>query len=116
MPKFKLTTFRADVTPPVGHPLCGGWYDRPAEGVTDPLFAVGIVFHLPGEPFIEYQLFAQQQRPDLFLAALGYGDCSTGYIPLARSYEEGGYEPTDAFVSPKSETLMRDAISKLLRK
>ncbi len=72
------------------------------------------IIHLPGEPFIEYQLFAQQQRPDLFLAAVGYGDCSTGYVCLAKSYEEGGYEPTDAFVSPKSETLMRDAIAKLL--
>ena len=25
MPTFHLATFTADVTPPIGHPLCGGW-------------------------------------------------------------------------------------------
>ena len=74
------------------------------------------ILHLPGEPFIEYQFFAQKQRPDRFVTVAGYGDCSTGYICMEKSYAEGGYEPTDAFVSPKSEPLMYDAISKLLRK
>jgi hypothetical protein len=30
--------FRCDVTPPVGHPLCGGWI-KPLEAVDDPLLA-----------------------------------------------------------------------------
>src|SRR5688572_21219294 len=38
----KLAVFRADVTPPIGHPLCAGWLS-PALGVTDALFADGIV-------------------------------------------------------------------------
>lgn len=42
MNSLRLATFRADVTPPIGHPLCGGWME-PAVGVTDPLFAKGVV-------------------------------------------------------------------------
>ena len=33
-----LATFRFDVTPPMGHALCGGWI-RPVVGVDDPLEA-----------------------------------------------------------------------------
>lgn len=72
------------------------------------------VLHLPGEAFIEYQLFAQEQRPSEFVAVASYGDCGTGYIPLAQSFEEGGYEPTAAYVSPQAEGILREAIQKLL--
>jgi hypothetical protein len=37
-----LAPFRFDVTPPVGHPLCGGWIE-PVVGVDDPLEAIGFV-------------------------------------------------------------------------
>ena len=71
---------------------------------------VGIM-HLPGETFIEYQIQAQENRPDAFIAVAGYGDLGTGYITLERSFAEGGYEPVDAFVSGKSEAIMRAAIA-----
>ena len=73
------------------------------------------VVHLPGEIFIEYQLHAQESRPDAFVAVAGYGDLGTGYITLASSFAEGGYEPVDAFVSGRSEKIVRDAIEKVLR-
>lgn len=73
------------------------------------------LLHLPGEPFVEYQLLAQDLAPGCFVAVAGYGDCAPGYLPLARSYEEGGYEPTDSFVSPACEALLRAAIADLLR-
>ena len=73
------------------------------------------IAHLPGETFIEYQLHAQAARPDAFVAVAGYGDLGTGYITLADSFAEGGYEPVDAFVSGESEALMRAAIDKILR-
>jgi hypothetical protein len=72
------------------------------------------VVHLPGEPFIEYQLFAQEQARDCFVAVAGYGDCGPGYVCLERSFAEGGYEPTDSFVAPRSESIMRQAIAALL--
>ena len=73
------------------------------------------VLNLPGETFIEYQLYAQQLRPDAFVAVAGYGDLGTGYITLEKSFAEGGYEPVDAFVSGKSEKILRAAIEKVLR-
>jgi hypothetical protein len=73
------------------------------------------LLHLPGEPFVEYQLFAQQQRPDGFVAVAGYGDGGPGYLPLAQSYEEGGYEPTAANVAPEAEVILKGAIVELVR-
>ena len=73
------------------------------------------VLHLPGESFIEYQLFAQSQRPKTFVAVASYGDCGPGYICMAKSRAEGGYEPTDSFCSPKCEAIMKEATAALLR-
>ena len=73
------------------------------------------VVHLPGETFIEYQLHAQASRPDAFVAVAGYGDLGTGYITLAGSFAEGGYEPVDAFVSGEAEAIMRAAIERVLQ-
>ncbi|WP_395737616.1 hypothetical protein [Prosthecobacter sp.] len=74
------------------------------------------LLHLPGETFIEYQLFAQQQRPGGFVATASYGDGGPGYIPLEKSFAEGGYEPTQAFAAPESEKIMRETIAALLRR
>jgi hypothetical protein len=68
------------------------------------------LLHLPAEAFIEYQHFAQQQRPDSFVAVPAYGDCGPGYICLERSFAEGGYEPSDSFCAPDSEQILRRAI------
>jgi hypothetical protein len=87
--------------------------DRPVEFNS---LAIGTVriLHLPGEPFVEYQLLAQQLRPGAFVAVAGYGDDFTGYICVARSYEEGGYEPTATMLAPTNEGYVRGAIADLL--
>lgn len=74
------------------------------------------LLHLPGESFIEYQLYAQQEFTNGFVATASYGDGGPGYIPLERSFREGGYEPTWAFAAPWSETVMKQTISDLLQK
>ena len=51
MPTLHLATFRADVTPPIGHPLCGGWI-KPAVAVDDPLDAVGVILLGIGRPIV----------------------------------------------------------------
>ncbi len=45
------------------------------------------VLHLPGEPFVEYQLAAKAVRSDLFVAVAGYGDYAPWYIGTAVAYE-----------------------------
>lgn len=71
------------------------------------------ILHLPGEPFVEYQLGAQDLRQDLFVCVAGYGDCGVGYIPTDKAFFEGGYEPTVS-LAPPSEAKIRESISRLL--
>lgn len=72
------------------------------------------ILDLPGECFVDYQLFAQRAAADDFVAVAAYGDLGPGYICTDRAFEEGGYEPTDTGVGPGSEPLMKAAILKLL--
>jgi hypothetical protein len=72
-----------------------------------------LVLHLPGEPFIEYQLAAQQMRRDRFVCVAGYGDGGPGYIPTDQAYLEGGYEPTVALAAP-CEKQLKTVIGKVL--
>jgi len=45
-----------------------------------------------GEPFVEYQLYAQSLAPDEFVAAVGNCGDSFLYLPLAEHLNQGGYE------------------------
>jgi hypothetical protein len=73
------------------------------------------LLHLPAETFVEYQLDAQKSSPGTFLATASYGDGGPWYIPLQRSFAEGGYEPSVALVAEDSEPSYRRAIGDLLR-
>jgi len=46
-----LARFRFDVTPPLGHSLCGGWI-KPVEAIDDPLEAIGLIILGAGEPIV----------------------------------------------------------------
>jgi hypothetical protein len=88
--------------------------ERPIE-LTCLDFGKAVVLHLPGEPFIEYQLKAQQLRSDGFVCVAGYGDDGPGYIPPAEAYSQGGYETTVALAGPESERILHRACAKLLK-
>src|ERR1700694_1951097 len=64
MPAFHLATFACDVTPPAGHPLCGGWIE-PVRAVDDPLRALGVILLGMGEAVV---LCAVDLRNDAHLA------------------------------------------------
>jgi hypothetical protein len=70
---------------------------------------------LPGEAFVEYQLAAQKMRPDAVVNVAAYGDDGPGYIPTAKGYLEGGYEPTVALAGPEAEEILLQATRKLLK-
>jgi hypothetical protein len=75
------------------------------------------ILHLPGEPFIEYQLAAKAERKDLFVTVAGYGDSGPGYIGTAIAYKQGGYETSHVSnVTPEAETILKNGIFKLLHK
>jgi hypothetical protein len=48
---LRIAPFRYDVTPPVGHPLCGGWI-TPVVDVEDTLQALGYVLLGAGDPIV----------------------------------------------------------------
>lgn len=73
------------------------------------------LLHLPGEPLIPYQFYAQEQLPGGFVCVAGYGVSGPEYIPLASHYEEGGYELTWTFAGPGAEPVLKQAISELVR-
>jgi hypothetical protein len=72
------------------------------------------ILHLPGEPMLEFQLFAQQTRPDDFVAVAGYGDCGCAYICTDKAIAEGGYEPSASNVGKGSEAILKRGILALL--
>jgi hypothetical protein len=72
------------------------------------------IVHLPGEPMLDFQLFAQGLRPGAFVAVAGYGDGGPSYICTEQAAGEGGYEPTDSNVKPEAETPLKKAIATLL--
>ena len=72
------------------------------------------IVHLPGEPMLEFQLFAQKQRPGAFVAVAGYGDGCTSYICTARAFEEGAYEPQASAVGPGGEKILKAGIRELM--
>jgi len=73
------------------------------------------ILHLPGEPFVEYQLYAQRARPNGFVAVAGCGDGGPGYICTDKAFDEGGYEPTVSWVAPATEVILKTAIDRVVR-
>ena len=87
------------------------------EGIEIPKMFVGAsVLHLPAETFVEYQLYARSLSGDVPLAVAAYGDGGPWYIPLERSYAEGGYEPSVSWVSTMTEPMYRSKIEELIRR
>ena len=76
------------------------------------------ILHVPGELFVEYQLAAKAERPDLFVAVAAYGDMGPGYIGTTVAYEKGGYEVSEraSNVAPEVESVLMKAIHDLLAK
>jgi hypothetical protein len=72
------------------------------------------ILHLPGEPMIEFQLYAQRQKPDTFVAVAGYGLGSPGYICTEKSFAEGAYEPSASAAESCAEGIMKAGICRLL--
>ncbi len=72
------------------------------------------IVHLPGEPMVCFQLFAQSVKRADFVAVAGYGDAGSGYLCPEKAFREGGYEPGASWVKPEGETALKTAIAALL--
>lgn len=95
------------------------WLQRLSEGKKINISCLTIgearILHLPGEPFVKFQLEAKAVNPDLFIAVAGYGDYAPGYIGTVDAYAQGGYETGPASgVAPEAGSVIMAAIRKLL--
>jgi len=75
------------------------------------------VLHMPGELFVEYQLWAQEMAPDQFVCMAAYGEYAPGYIGTRASYSQGGYETSQraSKTTPEAESILLSAMRELLR-
>ncbi len=79
-------------------------------------FGPAVYVLLPGEAYVEYQLHAQELRPDTFVMVAGYGECAPGYIPTERTVAEGDTNLRDwCWVAPGAESRMKSALEAALR-
>jgi hypothetical protein len=70
---------------------------------------------LPAEAYVEYQLMAQQLRPEAFVVVAGYGECAPGYIPTEQHWKEGDGNLSDwCWVAPGAEERIRAALRAVL--
>ena len=124
-PEFSEERFRREMSDPSELPvqrmwgaLALAWYERlrTRPGVEVSALQVGPVhlLHLPGEAFVEYQLYAQSLRPDAFVAVAAYGEGGPGYVCTDAALGQGGYEPTVSLAGPPSEVRLKAAIARLL--
>jgi len=95
------------------------WYQRWSDGKQLDITCLKIgqarILHLPGEPFVKFQLEAKAVNPNLFVAVAGYGDYAPGYIGTADAYKQGGYETGPASgVAPEAASIIIHAIQSLL--
>jgi hypothetical protein len=96
------------------------WHRRVASGrkLDLPVFDFGAaqIVLLPAESYVEYQLFAQQARPDSFVLTMGYGECAPGYIPIEKAWQERDSNLRDwCWVAPGAESTLKEAIALALR-
>jgi len=70
---------------------------------------------LPGEVFVEFGLEIKRESPyeHTFISELA--NDFIGYVPVAKAFEEGGYEPTASVLTPDGGTKLTQAAINLLK-
>ena len=98
-----------------------GWRRLKAKGyqLELPVVDLGpaLLILAPGESFVQYQLWAQEMRPDAFVVVMGYGECAPGYLPTTKALTEGWKDETWSWAEPTScEEIMLKALRSVLGK
>ena len=122
---FQTADYEAKIKPGVNHwqqclaAMGLSWRQRceRRQPVDVPVLDLGAaqLLLLPGESYVEFQLAAQQLRPDSFVWVAGYGEGGTGYVPTAKHWQEKDHNLNDwCWVHPGAETKLLGAIRKAL--
>jgi hypothetical protein len=89
------------------------WRKRAGQPIDLPVLELGpaTLLLLPAESFIEFQIAAQQMRPDGFVMTMAYGNGAPGYICTDIAYEQGGYESgRPAYTGVGAEAVMMNGL------
>ena len=93
------------------------WRKRAIDPIDVPVIDLGVakLVLLPGEPFIEFQLAAQQMCTDAAVIVMGYGNGGPGYLCTDVAYDQGGYEPgLPAYTGRGAEAIVRETLGEAL--
>jgi hypothetical protein len=118
--KLTLADEKADLRARLSAARNLAWATRCAAGESIDITRLALgpiaILHMPGELFVEYQLAAQSMRPDTPVVMAAYGDYGPGYIGLAHSYSQGGYETGPVSrVALEVEGVLMQAMRELLK-
>ncbi len=74
------------------------------------------LLNLPGEAFIEFQLAAQEIKPEDHVCTAAYEEYGPGYLCTEIAYDQGGYESSEraSLVSPEIEQVLLSSITEVL--
>ncbi|MBI4891315.1 MAG: hypothetical protein HY821_11875 [Acidobacteria bacterium] len=73
-----------------------------------------VITHLPGEPLLEFQRYAQSLSGGRLIAVAGYGDISPGYLCPDEVLRQGGYEPSASNAAAGTEARVKSILKELL--
>lgn len=98
--------------------MCLAWIERDESGKPTDVACLKMgplrILSLPGDTFVQYQLWSQEICPQEFVAVAGFGDFGMAYLCTDEAYtDRGGYEQTLSFVDP-CEALVKKAIAEAL--
>jgi hypothetical protein len=81
-------------------------------------FDDAVLLLLPGEMYVEYQLYANEVGGDgKTVITMGYGECAPGYIPIERAWQEKDSNLSDwCWVAKGMEPMIKAAIREALGK
>lgn len=74
-----------------------------------------VIWSAPVEMFCEIAMDVREQSPFAHTMYFGYTNGWMGYLPTARAFGEGGYEPRTSPFSPQVEVDVRQAVTAFLQ-
>jgi neutral ceramidase len=73
-----------------------------------------VIWSAPVELFCEIAMDIRERSPFAHTLYFGYTNGWFGYLPTARGFEEGGYEPRTSPFTPQVEADLRDAVTGII--
>src|SRR3954468_15375146 len=98
--QLRVATFRVDVTPPIGSPLCCSAGVKPAERIDDPLTARGLILLGPAKPIVmvavDWEGIANEGWDEWRRAIAGAAKTDIDHITVhtLHQHDAPGYDPS----------------------